>query len=417
MCSGNQWTNPPIAYENQTQKMTQHSLEIVPQMTVPEFLLGELKGKLAYVDRLIEAVDVSETKGSIQIFLRREPSSAERENLEEKIQRVVTSLVSGAFEPTINIIEDHSNRPVPYDQDPMPVLLKNRDVVQEGPGYFVLGPNLSRLVDYLEKRITEIARTFNADPYRFPAMISPAYLERVKYLENFPQSLSFVTHLREDLDAIKEFSEAAHCEDAELKAGPEHFSGIQAMLSPTVCHHLYLTLADLQIPEGGIVATASGHCFRYESINMVSLERVWNFTMREIIFVGEEEFVSDRLDEVRNAMSPLMEDFGLAYRIENANDPFFIGNFRDQAAYQNAFNLKYEVRAVLPFKETTIAVGSYNKHQDFFGRTLGITLPDGTPAHTGCVGIGFERFALAVAAQYGPHVDNWPEAVRSAIEA
>ncbi len=40
--------------------MTQHSLKIVPQLTVPEFLLGELKGKLAYVDRLIGQAGFSE---------------------------------------------------------------------------------------------------------------------------------------------------------------------------------------------------------------------------------------------------------------------------------------------------------------------------------------------------------------------
>ena len=290
-------------------------------------------------------------------------------------------------------------------------------MVQEGPGYFSLGPKLSRLIDYLEQRIIDVAGSLGAAPYRFPAMISPAFLERVKYLENFPQSLSFVTHLREDLEAIKEFSESAHCRNAELCSDPNHFSGIQAMLSPTVCHHLYLTLTDYQIPKDGIVATASGHCFRYESINMASLERVWNFTMREIIFVGDEEFVSNGLDFVRKSITPLMEEFGIAYRIENANDPFFIGNYRDQAAYQNAFNLKYEIRALLPFKGTTIAIGSYNKHQEFFGRTLGITLPNGKPAYTGCFGIGFERFALAVVAQYGPSMDSWPKAIRSAIEA
>ena len=99
--------------------------------------------------------------------------------------------------------------------------------------------------------------------------------------------------------------------------------------------------------------------------------------------------------------------------MESANDPFFIGEFRKQVAFQSAFQLKYEVRARLPFKESTLAVGSYNYHQDFFGRQLNITLPDGSPAHTGCAAFGLERMAFAFLAQYGFDPEQWPPAMRS----
>jgi len=111
----------------------------------------------------------------------------------------------------------------------------------------------------------------------------------------------------------------------------------------------------------------------------------------------------------------VMAETGLAYRIESANDPFFIGEFRKQAAFQSAFQLKFEIRARLPFKDSTLAVGSYNYHQDFFGRHLNITLPDGSPAHTGCVAFGLERIAFAFLAQYGLDSAAWPQHVHEAI--
>ena len=129
---------------------------------------------------------------------------------------------------------------------------------------------------------------------------------------------------------------------------------------------------------GQLVATAVGNCFRYEAINLTSLERLWNFTMREVIFVGPKEFVLENREIARERMRSVFEQIGLAYRVESANDPFFIGEFRKQAAFQSAFQLKFEIRARLPFKDRTLAVGSYNYHQDFFGRNLNITLPDGT---------------------------------------
>lgn len=111
-------------------------------------------------------------------------------------------------------------------------------------------------------------------------------------------------------------------------------------------------------------------------------------------------------------MQPVFEQTGLAYRLESATDPFFIGEFRKQVAFQSAFQLKYEIRAALPYKDATLAVGSYNYHQDFFGRSLNIRLPDGTPAHTGCAAFGLERIAFAFLAQYGLNPANWPEEVR-----
>ena len=124
----------------------------------------------------------------------------------------------------------------------------------------------------------------------------------------------------------------------------------KVMLSPTVCHHLFYALAGKQIRKEGMIVTAYGNCFRYEASNMVSLERLWNFTMREIIFVGEETFVKKGLDSVRGGLRKIFSDLGLAYKIETASDPFFIGSFKNQTAYQNALELKFEVRALLQFR-------------------------------------------------------------------
>jgi seryl-tRNA synthetase len=171
-------------------------------------------------------------------------------------------------------------------------------------------------------------------------------------------------------------------------------------------------LADQTLPDGQVTATAVGNCFRYEAINLTSLERLWNFTMREVIFVGAKDYVLENREIARQRMAQFFERIGLSYRVESANDPFFIGEFRKQAAFQSAFQLKFEVRASLPYKDSTLAVGSYNYHQDFFGRSLKISLPDGSAAHTGCVAFGLERIAFAFLAQFGLDPASWPAPVR-----
>jgi len=392
----------------------QSTLEFKQDPPVPSFLLKDVVAKLAYLDERLAGAAISNKGDLITVSLRTEPEPGLREILADRIRTVVEAMTKGAFEPPLRVIEEHDYGGT-YADDPMPELMARREVVQEGPGYFVTGPLLSRVIEHFERRLLGVATTMNASPYRFPALISPEYMEKVQYFKNFPHSLTFATHLRENLPDIQRFSCDAVTTDGRVTIDNSVYAPASALLAPTICHHLYLTLNGSRLGRNGVVATASGHCFRYESYNMVSLERVWNFTMREIIFVGSEPHVRTKLDEARKHIHPILAEFEITHRIMTANDPFFIGTFRDQAAYQAAFELKYEIRAKLPHKGDTVAIGSYNRHGDFFGRTLDIRLEDGSPAHTGCIGIGFERLAYAFVAQHGIDPTKWPPKVREAI--
>jgi seryl-tRNA synthetase len=395
--------------------MTEPSLIITPAIPIPEFMVGEVQSKLAYVDETIERALVRPDGMSIEIMLKEPVTAQKSDDITEKVQDVITMMVKGVIKPRTQILESFLDRPVPSHADPMPELLDRQEVSKEGRGIYTLGPLISNLIGYFEKRFLELADSFSAVPYRFPTLISAKMLDRVNYFKAFPHSLSFVTHLREDLENIDHFSQHTHWEGGGLNASPESFSKIEALNSPAVCYHWYFSLADQQLKSDHLVATAVGNCFRYESSNLTSLERLWNFTMREIIFIGHGEYVLEQRETGRQRMSDILGEFGLAYQVESANDPFFIGEFRKQAAFQSAFQLKYEIRASLPFSGKTLAVGSYNYHQDFFGRNLNITLPDGSPIHTGCIAFGLERMAYAFLAQYGLDKKQWPEKVREGI--
>lgn len=393
--------------------MPNKKLSIKSAVAIPAHLVSQVQAKLAYVDETIASAKVSDDGTRIDLELRE--ANGTGVDLEAKVQRVVADMATGATKPKVEVLEDYLDRPVSYSADPMPELATRGEVSQEANGIYSLGPLLTRLIAVFENYFMELAAEFGAQPQRFPTLISAEKLGRVNYFRAFPHSLTFATHLREDLDVISDFAEHAAYETAGLNSPPESFARIQALLSPAVCYHLYFALADRPLPGGQLAATAVGHCFRYESSNLSSLERMWDFTMREIIFVGPADFVLQNREAARKKVAAWLEKIGLAYMVESANDPFFVGEFRKQAAFQNAFQLKYEIRARLPFKDDTLAVGSYNYHQDFFGRNLKITLPDGKAAHTGCVAFGLERLAYAFVAQFGLEPAKWPAAVREAF--
>ncbi len=383
---------------------------------VPAHLVGQVQSKLAYVDERILRGEVSPQGERITLTVKAPLSAGERAALENKVQQVVTAMARGALRPRLKILEDHLDRPVPYAADPMPELERRGEVFREAQGIYTLGPLLTRLTAYFESRFEELAASFGAQPYRFPTLVPAKNLARVNYFRAFPHSLTFVTRLRSDLDVINHFAESAACDEDGILHTPENtYADVETLLSPAVCYHLYFALADKPLPAESVTATAVGNCFRYESRNLNSLERLWNFTMREVIFVGAKDFVLENREIARRRMEKVFAEIGLAYRVESANDPFFVGEFRKQAAFQTAFDLKFEIRARLPFKDDTLAVGSYNYHQDFFGRHLNITLADGSPVHTGCVAFGLERMAFAFVAQYGFDESRWPEAVRRGL--
>ena len=325
------------------------TLEIVPETMIPAHLTGEIQSKLAYVDPSIHRAQVTEEL--VSITLKQALPADRLAEIEKKVLSVLDKMVKGSIRPKIQILEDHLDRPVPYRLNPMEELLRSGDVHREDTGIYSQGPKVTRLIEYFESRFLNLADSFGAQPYRFPTLIPAAYLERVNYFRAFPHSLTFATHLVEDLEVIDEFSRTACCDETgDLNAPPEFFSQVRALLSPAVCYHLYFALADSFLENGSLCATAVGNCFRYEAINLESLERMWNFNMREVIFVGSKEFVLDNRETARKRMADFFAQIGLSYRVESANDPFFIGEFRKQAAFQSAFQLKFEIRASLPYK-------------------------------------------------------------------
>jgi hypothetical protein len=219
-------------------------IEIEPAVSIPDYLIGEIRAKLAYVD---ETISEAQVKPDQIVLLVRSPdlqSSDEltfkhRAKIESKVQRVILSMAKGAIKPKVVVLEDFMDRRVPYDSDPMPELIVRGQISQEGNGMYTLGPLLAKLIDYFESRFLALAESFKAVPYRFPTLISALQLDKVNYFSSFPHSLTFAAHLREDLDIIDNFAGQASCDEHGLNKPPGSFAQVQALLSPAVCYHLY----------------------------------------------------------------------------------------------------------------------------------------------------------------------------------
>jgi seryl-tRNA synthetase len=165
--------------------------------------------------------------------------------------------------------------------------------------------------------------------------------------------------------------------------------------------------------------TWRGRVFRYESRNTSGLDRLWEFNVRELVFLGSQEYVADSRENMVSLVKELVEEWDLDCRIETATDAFFPTVYSSKSFWQKVSDVKFEVRlAIEPGPDgerKTIAAGSLNLHGPFFGERFGITLANGSTACSGCVGWGLERWVLAMFSQYGFDEKAWPTDLRAAF--
>ena len=143
-------------------------------------------------------------------------------------------------------------------------------------------------------------------------------------VSSIPQNVTFASHLREDLEVIDAFRarhEALdHLDDRALAdmVTPE------VCLSPAVCYHIYHLHQNRTLPSAGTAHGVCGSCFRYEAGNTSDLRRLWDFTMREVVFMGTREDVLQRRTTAIQKVADLLDQHRLAGEIRTASDPFFV---------------------------------------------------------------------------------------------
>jgi hypothetical protein len=272
------------------------------------------------------------------------------------------------------------------------------------------------LFRYFDRVFEKFGAPWDASPLLTPTLIPSHVLARCDYFRSFPQYVTFATHLKEDVHVINGFRDrhqVAEDVDPQSLGDMDHPDNC---LSPAVCYHVYHLYQQRTIPASGVVHGICGKCFRYEAGNLTDLRRLWDFTMREVVFLGGRDEVLAARQRSIEMMSDFLREHLLAGEIRTASDPFFIAP--DAAAktyFQLSSDSKFEVSLLLPGGER-LAVGSHNYHSDFFGRAFHVELDSGGPMHSVCVAFGLERWVHAFLQQHGNDPAHWPDPVRRAPE-
>jgi seryl-tRNA synthetase len=292
-------------------------------------------------------------------------------------------------------------------------------VVRMGEGLYATGELFTDTMDRLDHRLRDIAvRDFGAQNYRYPSLVSTGTLQRAGYLDAFPQFLMTASRCRSDVDSYESFvsglPDLASASEARRHIG-RHSEHLGYCLPPAACYHVYQHLGDRELTGGPTAVTIRGKTFRFESKYHRSMERLWDFTMREVVFLADRDTVVEQRRRMMSAACDLVTELGLAGRLEVANDPFFCNDrTAERVLTQRVMELKYEL--CLPVEDgRSVAAGSFNAHGEKFGSAFAITLPGGGTVNTACVGFGLERLTYAYFCQHGADPADWPQAARTVL--
>lgn len=247
--------------------------------------------------------------------------------------------------------------------------------------YICLCNKNEELFTILDNIFIDFIKKYNAEQYHVPALISGDCLKRCGYLDSFPHQLTIPTHV--ETSKIKSVIEKGSVSIDDIKL--EDF-----YLTPSACLHFYPMLEDQKI-ENKVLTTLTP-VYRYEDKGYNSKTRLWEFTVREVLFVGSKEFVDKMMREMMEKVLDFAQRISKDASIKIANDSFYPNKKNKiKGMVQVKNNLKKEL--VININKEDVAVASFNYHNSHFSKAYHFDNNGSTVS--GCVGFGMERWVAA----------------------
>lgn len=368
----------------------------------------ELVYRIAYLSEYITKIEKHDD--AIEIVVPKE----EAKELEEAIGQMKEELI-GRRNVTIEPLHEHVRTNICTEKDVYEQMVEAGWIVPYEKGLVGYGAGFSKILKLFDQIVLQWAAEYDAVEYSYPDLINLETLNQYNYLKEFPQHIMFSAHLRHNKKILEDFSNSVGQEkilSEKYISRPAHANKL------AVCPHVYKQYENKVVDTDNMIAVSTlGKCKRYEAANMTKMERLLDFTMREIVFIGDGNEIIQIREEIMKKAIQLMDFLDVSYNIKPASDPFFMSEANPKMLLQKKFNLKYELNMVLPYNNSEMSAMSFNIHKDHFTECFHIKGKDGKKVNTGCIGIGCERMVYALLCQYGMgHYDELVEKLSSKLK-
>lgn len=399
-----------------------NKIDIYLNKNLDEKLISELEKKIYYISENIvkfRRIYSGSTCSAIRLYMT---GIYDENEIKERFYDIIANEIVGLKNIKINRIWDDDVSNFTYCDRVLKECIEKKYIYIPSEGRITLKEPLASLLLFFDDIFKIIAiKMHSCENYYFPTLLGMNTLKKVGYFESFPHLLMFAARLKNDVANYKGFIKTF--KEINNKNFPNALLNYccctDLSLSPTICYHVYETLENHVIDNYSV--TACGKVFRYEDKYQKPFERLWDFTLREVVFLGERDFVQHQVQSYCIYTIKFMKLLQLHGFCETASDPFFlVDDASKKINIQKMMHSKYELQLRTSVCNT-LAVASFNFHNQHLSKKFNLYAPSSNQkkhyCHTGCIGIGLERLIFAFLSQYGCDYIKWPKIIRDYLNA
>jgi seryl-tRNA synthetase len=332
----------------------------------------------------------------------------------DKALIIMTNTFAVAVKMTVHKVFEKKAE-VDFHSDIFDKLVVNGEVNEIGEGIYIFQGQFLALMQFFDRIFTNFADEMNGIEQYYPTRWPIELFKSINYFEEFPQNILLVSGAKKEREALESLigKYGKNNDFNEIKLG-DFLEPATTALGTSTCDPCYYIHKNGKLGKNETYYALS-KCFRNEKSATNQLDRLTEFSMREVIAAGEEDFVKSQ----RKAFIKFIESFasftGLACSLEKASDPFFTNEIPEKGAVQNHIESKFELLVPLGNQRSDLAVGSVNWHSDFFGRSFEIRDNSNYYMSSCCLAFGLERLVFAFLTQHGITKTDWPTKVQKAF--
>lgn len=332
----------------------------------------------------------------------------------EKAQTVIAKTFSVAQKMTFHQIFE--KRPeIAFHDDIFDKLVVNGEVNEIGEGIYVFQGQFLKLMHFFDQTFKDFATSIQGIEQYYPTRWPIELFKNINYFEEFPQNILLIFGAKKERKALQSLTgKYGKSNDFKEIAQGDFLEPAVTALGTSTCDPCYYIHKNGKLGKNETYYALS-KCFRNEKSATNQLDRLTEFSMREVIAAGEEEYVKSQRETFLQFMESFASFTGLACSLEKASDPFFTNEIAEKGALQNHIESKFEFLVPLGNQRPDLAIGSVNWHSDFFGRSFEIRDHSNYYMSSCCLAFGLERLVFAFLTQHGMTRSAWPAGMQKAL--
>lgn len=281
------------------------------------------------------------------------------------------------------------------------------EVINFGNGQIGFNEKGKFLLEYFDLLFSRIAFDMGAVEKHYPVLLPIREYALTGYIKKSPQYAIFCSPVADSLDTMEQADKAIEASKVgKLMKEPTY------ALSPSACFHTYIEYRN-KVLEKETIVTFKQNVFRNEGrLNYDEIGRLMDYQVREIVMIGDDNYVVRIRDAIMEKSAELMKALGLKGDITLASDSFIMPKMQLYKKIQRIDKSKYEMHLYVSDKKV-ISTASFNLHGKAFTDPFNIGLRGCNDTVTACVGFGLQRWVIAFVTQHGWNEEAWPEEVRN----